>query len=315
MEICETNLFLFEKNVDNVVKIDKTGILIIEGKNITICSPFVTSRPIGGMHNTVYTHKSKIVNANLILIDARIANKFLDIDQNYPLVVQKSVFFVDENNHFVILDCPRNFMLSEFFIPNSGTILGFCGSNKVPFQFAAFSAKYFYVIEADLDTCNVKEKIQMKVDAVFPYFDGYLIHTDMKLMFYKDGNLDDFYVNIGPESICNVSDNNIIIGTSIQQQKICFNIVGGNKFGLCNLQNNLWDFTCGYVVGLHKNLFVTFSHILYKDRKLSFKLSKPINNPTFIFAGPNLKEDEIIVIIFGQQMFLTCSVPIKILEQ
>ena len=45
------------------------------------------------------------------------------------------------------------------------------------------------------------------------------------------------------------------------------------------------------------------------------EIQKPINNPTFIFAGPNLKEDEIIVIIFGQQMFLTCSVPIKILEQ
>lgn len=315
MEICETNILMFDKNVENVVKIDKTGMLIIQDKSIMICSPFVTNRPIGGMHNRVYTHSAKIKNANLILIDARIANKLFDPPQNYPLTVQKSVFFIDEYNHFVILDCPRNFMLSDFNIPNSGTILGFCGSNKVPFEFAAFSEKCFYVIEADLDTCIIKKEIELHVEAVFPYFDGYLIHANGRLMFYNDGNLDDFYDNVRSGAKCILDDNNIAIALKKPEKKAYFEIVGGNKFGLSSIRNNLWDFTCGYIVGFHNNTFVSFTHTIYSNRKLTFKLSKPIINPTFIFAGPSLKGDEIIVVIFTQHSFITCSVPTQILEQ
>ncbi|KAH0785292.1 hypothetical protein GPJ56_010703 [Histomonas meleagridis] len=311
MDPQETNLLVFEQEVENVVKFDRSVLAIIMGTDIMICSPFEANRPLGGMHNTFYKHMCKIRQASCILVDCSQAN--ILINESHLPKPQPSLICLDESNHFTVFDCPRRLVLSKFLISDVYDIISFCGSNVEPFEIAIITPSRFLVVKVNLDDYSIVKQFNVSATSITPYLDGYLLTTSDGMQLYSDGKLTDFYPNFPPKSFLKVDDTKIIIATQLKKHNLKFHLVGGKSFGLSQCTLQLWDVTCGYIVALHNGAFLSITNIDNNNKTITVKLTKPLEGSKFLFAAPDSKKDAIVVIVFFQKNAITVKVPLALI--
>ena len=318
-----TSILQFESTVTNVIKMDESGLAIIMGQTIMICSPFRCNRALSGMHNIVHKADYPIVGASACLIDPKLCLKAIEDydstlvrDYTAPLIPQLGVAVYLDRGLFAILDCARAVEISKFSVnglQKGEHIVDFCGSQRRLYELAVLTNRRLLLLEFGLDDFKVKEQHEIERGAsIAQYESGYLVNCQEGLVLYDNGKC---YTMAKRKDISDfrVDGTKIILGTVIKR-KMALRVQGGGSFGLKQMQPVSWDVAAGYIVCLHGGNLLSFVRIENVKARTTVLLNEKVDDQLSLTAAHQPRGRKIVVFIATSTYGLAIDVPLDLLK-
>lgn len=290
------------------------SVICVMGNVVWVMTPFNTTREMSGMFHHEYQAKNTIKMAEIVYLPANFPTLFINGGYYDNEDLTEFLLVYDNAQTFILISLGLGMVVNEFRVSDIGEVVDIVSNSKLEKEFIVVTKNQLLLCEIT-KVINVKSRINIRVDKIEEFMDGFLLLSKYELL-YLNGNelekyfekdnvlLDDFMVDDGKLMICKKDKNDFWE----------FQLIEGDHFKVKTYQD-IYCFRSGYFAALCNISNVLLLDSKDKEKHLLLNVKNSVvSNFDRLLVDVSPDRSTILVFILNCEYGALIKVPLELIE-